>query len=272
MMHKNLSFKTLWLSDLHLGSRNAKTDLALEFLQSTDFETLFLVGDIFDFKIRRGAWYWSNECEEIIKIIGELSRSGVKVVYLPGNHDEEFRAFVGGSIYGIDILNEAEHVTTNNQRFLVTHGDQFEQAATSRSLRDTLGCKLYDVLMTVDRWHYWWLLARGRKHWSLAKSIKLKIPAVRYFFRKFSFAATSHANNRGYDGIICGHTHNPEIAKINDTWYCNTGDWVESCCGLVENADGRLELIHHTGKKLVPSDFCSNSTIREPALYTTTGL
>lgn len=271
-MNKNLSVKTLWLSDLHLGSRNAKTDLVLRFLESTDFETLFLVGDIFDFKIRRGAWHWNRDCEKIITMIGELSRAGVKVVYLPGNHDEKFRAFVDGSIYGIDIVNEAEHVTANNLRFLVTHGDQFEQAATSRSLRDTLGSKLYDVLMTVDRWWFWWLLASGRKHWSLAKSTKLKIPAVRDFFKKFSVAATSHADTRGYDGVICGHTHNPQITRVNNTWYCNTGDWVESCCGLVENTDGRLELIHYTGRKLLTTNFCPNSAVREPALHTTTGL
>lgn len=268
-MKKTLAFKTLWLSDLHLGSRNAKASLVLNFLDSSEFETLFLVGDIFDFKIRRSAWHWSVECENLITKIGELSRAGVKVVYLPGNHDELLRSFADGSIYGIDVVNEAEHITVNNTRFLVTHGDQFEQAAKTSNLRDTLGSYLYDVLMTIDRWCYWWLSASGHQHWSLAKTTKLKIPAVQKFFRKFSKVATSHAGDRGYDGVICGHTHNPEITCINNTWYCNTGDWVESCCGLVENLDGRLELIHYSGKKMVTTQTCSTGALRESTLRAT---
>lgn len=267
-MRKYQSVKTLWLSDLHLGSRNAKAHLVLEFLENIECETLFLVGDIVDFKIKRNAWHWTKDCERIITRFAELSRDGVKVVYLPGNHDSELRLLNGGAIYGIEIVNEAVHVTEDNRRFLVTHGDGFEHNATTRSLSDRIGGHLYDYLMALDRWYCWWLTVTGYGHWSLAKKVKLKIPAVQRFFQKFSAVATAHANDNSYDGVICGHTHNPEITQLHNIWYCNTGDWVESCCALTEDAKGHLELIHYTGHRLTNAQNCKY----EPPLSATTDL
>lgn len=262
-MNKKLDCKTLWLSDLHLGSRNAKACMATNFLDRTTFETLYLVGDIFDFHVKRRSWHWSKDCEDFVSKVKELADRGIDIFYLPGNHDENLRVLNGGSLYGVKLENELTHVTKDNRRFLVTHGDQFELMAKTESPGDRIGECFYDSLMTLDRLYCFYLRAIKRPHWSLAKSIKLKIPRVTAFFYRFGKVATDKAREQGYDGVICGHTHNPIIKRYGNTVYCNTGDWVESCSALIEDHNGQLQLINANGLPLMANDIASSNTPSE---------
>lgn len=262
-MNKKLECRTLWLSDVHLGSRNAKANLVTSFLDKTSFDTLYLVGDIFDFKIKRRSWYWSKDCENFVSRVRELADSGIKVYYLPGNHDDNLRVMNGGSMYGVQLENEVTHVTTDNRRFLVTHGDFFEPLAKTESLTDHIGGCLYDALMTIDRWYCNYLSLLKRPHWSLAKAAKLKIPQVNNFFHRFGKVATDQAKERGHDGVICGHTHDPTIRRYGTTVYCNTGDWVESCSALIEDHTGQLQLVNYEGMPLLANGIKSSNTQSE---------
>lgn len=262
-MNKKLDCKTLWLSDLHLGSRNAKARMATDFLERTSFETLYLVGDIFDFHVKRRSWFWSKDCENFVSKVRELSASGIKVFYLPGNHDENLRVMNGGTLYGIQLENELTHITSDNRRFLVTHGDQFEPLAKSESPGDRIGECFYDTLMTLDRCYCLYLSALKRPHWSLAKFVKHRIPRVNAFFYRFGKVAAEQAKEHGYDGVICGHTHNPIIKRYGNTVYCNTGDWVESCSALIEDHNGQLQLVDGSGLTLIANDNSRSNTHSE---------
>jgi UDP-2,3-diacylglucosamine pyrophosphatase LpxH len=234
--------RTIFISDTHLGTRGCKAELLADFLVHNECETLYLAGDIVDgWQIKR--WYWSEAQDRVVREVLKKVEAGTKVIYVPGNHDEFLREYVGHKAFGIDVVREAIHETAAGLRLLVIHGDQFDGVigcakwlAHVGDRAYTLALRLNDGLHTVRRW-------LGLPYWSLSAYLKRAVKnAVEYVSRYEEIVARA-AKTRGVDGVMCGHIHHAEMRRIGDVLYLNDGDWVESCSALVEDARGNLEIL-----------------------------
>ncbi len=249
--------RTAFISDLHLGSRGCQAEMVLQFLRAHRFERLFLVGDIVDgLKLGRG-WHWPETHTEVVREFLRLARGGTEVIYLPGNHDPALRALPGLAIGGIVVADTYVHELADGRKLLVQHGDQFDSVVVFSRWLTRLGDWAYDRLIamngTVNRVRGWF----GRPYWSLSSYLKLKVKKVMSYVSSFEEWLVAEARERGVDGVVCGHIHKAEIRTIGDLLYCNTGDWVESCTALLEDHDGRLELVEWsrvTAAAPVPSE------------------
>jgi UDP-2,3-diacylglucosamine pyrophosphatase LpxH len=235
--------RTVWLSDVHLGSRDCRVSLVLDFLRRARCETLYLVGDIVDIESLRHAFYWPSSHMEVLQRIMEMSRAGTRVVYLPGNHDDELRAFAGATFGNIEIAREAIHTTRSGRRLLVTHGDQFDAVVRSRSLGVLLGGFACRRLLELNRLVHWVHDLLGRPYWSLAQHLKSRFAPGKRYVERYQRATLDAARAGGVDGVVCGHIHNADIVERDGLIYCNDGDWVESCTALVEDRAGELSLV-----------------------------
>lgn len=244
------NFKAVWMSDLHIGNRNAKCELAIEFLSKIQCETLYLVGDIFDFEKTGFTWHWTQQSSRLIETIKTIASGDTRVVYLPGNHDIELRSYCGETAFGIEVTNDLIHTLPDGRRLLVIHGDSFEPEARDNSKLEAFGGHMYNYLLIVDilcdAWRKW----LGKSHWSLAAWLKLQLPQTRRFIDRFGTVAIDHARKAGCDGVICGHLHHPEMRLVDNIWYCNSGDWVESCSAIVEDQVGNLRLVDYNGAEM----------------------
>jgi UDP-2,3-diacylglucosamine pyrophosphatase LpxH len=237
------SARTVWLSDVHLGSRACRVHVLLDFLRRTPCEQLYLVGDIVDLESLRHSFYWPASHMEVLQTIVRMSREGTRVVYIPGNHDDELRAFAGATYGNIEVAREAIHTTRGGRRLLVTHGDQFDAVVRSRSLGVLLGGFACRRLLELNRFVHWLHDLFGRPYWSLAQHVKSRFgPGMRYIER-YQRATLEAAREAGVDGVVCGHIHNADLTEVDGLVYCNDGDWVESCTALVEDQAGELSLV-----------------------------
>lgn len=239
-----ISARTVWLSDVHLGSRDCRADYLLDFLRRVDCETLYLLGDIIDFWALRRQFLWPAAHYEVLRLIMQKARSGTEVIYVPGNHDEAMREFVGHSFGPVAIRDEACHVTADGRRLLLMHGDCLDIHVQLDWISRRLGDPAYDALMWLNRWCNRSRRLFGLPYWSLAHSIKKRVKNARAAIAAFEHAALVEARRRGFDGVVCGHIHHAEVYARDGLIYCNDGDWVESCTALVESVDGRLEILH----------------------------
>jgi UDP-2,3-diacylglucosamine pyrophosphatase LpxH len=234
--------RTVFLSDIHLGSRDCRARELLEFLASVEVDYLFLVGDVVDLWSLRKSFFWPQEHNEVLRTVLEMAREGTEVTYIPGNHDEELREFCGSVFGNLRIRRRDVHVTADGREFLVLHGDEFDTVVKCSRWLARCGALAYDLTMRVNRFMNAARRMFGLHYWSLAGYLKLRLPnAVRYV-AAFEHAAAQAASQRGLDGIICGHIHRAGIREIDSVLYCNDGDWVESCTALVEDMNGRLSL------------------------------
>jgi UDP-2,3-diacylglucosamine pyrophosphatase LpxH len=234
--------EAIWLSDTHLGSRDCRADLLLDFLRRNESKVLYLVGDIVDIKRMRRSVYWPPEHTEVLRTLLDKSRSGTRVVYIPGNHDDDFRALSGLGFGNIEIVEQIVHRTAHGERLLVLHGDAFDAVIKSGRLTAIVGTLAYGVLLSLNRCAHRLNQVLGRPYWSLAQHVKLRIGnAVRYVDR-FQQACLAAAAEAGVDGIVCGHIHIADIVARDGLVYYNDGDWVESCTALIENAHGRVSI------------------------------
>ena len=237
------AFRTIWVSDTHLGTAGCKAELLLDFLKSTDCETLFLVGDIIDgWQLRKG-WYWPPRHNDIVRCVLKKAKHGTRVIYVPGNHDEAFRDYVGLNLGGIELAPEAIHLTADGRRLLVLHGDEFDGVMRYARWLALLGDNAYTLLLQLNRVLNWVRRKRGLPYWSMSAHLKKKVKNAVQFISSFEEVVAHAAAERGADGIVCGHIHSAEIRQIGDVTYYNDGDWVESCTALVEHSDGRMEII-----------------------------
>jgi UDP-2,3-diacylglucosamine pyrophosphatase LpxH len=237
--------KAAFISDLHLGTRDCHAVELADFLRQVDMEELFLVGDIVDLWSMRRGIYWPASHHEVLRLIVEKARTGTRVVYVPGNHDELARALCGSLLAGVEVHREIVHTTRKGRRLLVLHGDVFDGAVRFSPLLKATGCALYSVALWIS--HYV-NLARGfmgLPRWSLATWIKSRVGDARDYVRRFELAAAHEAARRGFDGIVCGHIHRPQMERIEGVLYCNDGDWVEHCTALIEDRNGELRLWQH---------------------------
>jgi UDP-2,3-diacylglucosamine pyrophosphatase LpxH len=234
--------RAVFLSDIHLGTPDCRTDLLLDFLHTVQMDRLYLVGDIVDLWAMRRGFYWPQSHNNLLRTLLGKARHGSEVICVPGNHDADLREFCGMQFGHIRLQRDAEHVTACGQRLLVTHGDEFDTAVRCSRLLAALGTSMYDVALWLNRRANGVRERLGLPYWSLAGYLKSRIGNAVEYVRRFEQAAAHQARHRGYDGIVCGHIHRPRLATIDGVLYCNDGDWVDSCTALVELRNGELQL------------------------------
>jgi UDP-2,3-diacylglucosamine pyrophosphatase LpxH len=235
--------RTIWISDVHLGSVHSKTQQLLQLLERVQCERLYLVGDIVDLLAMRRRVHWPDSHNKVLRRLMKLSRRKVDVIYVPGNHDHAFRTLVNNELGRIKIRRNCIHETVDGQRLLVTHGDELDYAVRYSRLNRFIGDIAYDLLMSLTRWVNHIRDWTGQPYWSLAKWVKKNAPQAERAIGAYQMAAINLARDKGYDGIICGHLHYPAIFRHQGIVYCNDGDWVENCSALLEDYDGGLRLI-----------------------------
>jgi len=236
-------YRTVFLSDTHLGTRGCRSDFLADFLRRVECEQLFLVGDIVDGWRLRKSWYWDADHDEAIRLILQMARNGTEVTYIPGNHDEMFRDWLGMEFAGVKLVNEAVHVAADGRRFLVIHGDQFDSVVRYAKFLAHLGDWAYDWALTLNRVFNAGRRRLGYPYWSLSQWLKRQVKEAVKAIDRFETALAQEARRRGLDGVVCGHIHHAEMREVQGVLYMNDGDWVESCTALVEHADGRFELV-----------------------------
>jgi UDP-2,3-diacylglucosamine pyrophosphatase LpxH len=238
-------YRTVFISDVHLGTRGCRSDFLADFLRRVHCDKLFLVGDIIDGWRLRKSWYWDDSHNEVLRLILRHARAGTEVTYIPGNHDELFRDWLapGLEIAGIRLRKEAVHTTADSRRLLVMHGDEFDSVVRYARFLALLGDGAYDLALWANRWFNALRRRFGYPYWSLSAWLKRQVKEAVKAIDRFETALAAEARRRGLDGVVCGHIHHAEMREVQGIMYMNDGDWVESCTALVEHHDGRLELI-----------------------------
>ncbi len=236
-------YRSIWISDVHLGTAGCQATQLLDFLRHAESDYLYLVGDIVDGWQLRKRWFWHQSHNDVVQKVLRKARKGTEVVYIPGNHDEAARHYLGIALGGIRILEEVVHVTADGKRLLVTHGDLFDGVVQCARWLALLGDAAYTVALRINR-HFNTVRARlGMPYWSLSQFLKHKVKNAVSYIGAFEKALAQEAQRRGLDGVICGHIHKAEIREIDGILYCNDGDWVESLTALAETYDGKLHII-----------------------------
>jgi UDP-2,3-diacylglucosamine pyrophosphatase LpxH len=236
-------YRAIWISDIHLGTRDCKADFLLDFLKHNESEYLYLVGDIVDGWRLRRSWYWNQSHNDVIQKLLRKARKGTQVYYVPGNHDEWLRDYVDLQLGGVMLVDEALHTTVDGRRLLILHGDAFDGVVRYARWMAMLGDWAYNNALRLN---YYFNLARrklGYPYWSLSAYLKNKVKNAVEYVSNFETAVAAEARRREVDGVVCGHIHHAQIREIDGVLYCNDGDWVESCTALVEHFDGRLEIV-----------------------------
>ena len=240
-----LRVRTVWISDLHLGTPGCQAHALLEFLRNVECETLYLVGDIIDGWALRRSWYWPQAHNDVVQKILRKARKGTRVVFVPGNHDEFARKYLDHSFGGVEVIGECTHVTADGRRLWVTHGDMFDGVIQCAKWLAYAGDIAYEVTLKVNSWYNRARSRLGLGYWSLSRYLKLKVKRAVSYVSEFENAVAREARRRGAHGVVCGHIHHAEIREIDGVLYCNDGDWVESLTALVEHPDGRLEILDY---------------------------
>lgn len=239
-----LNCRTLFLSDIHLGCKNCQAGFLLNFLKNCHVDTIYLLGDIVDLWAMKKQVFWQVQQNQVVRQLLKMAEQGTTIVYIPGNHDEALRLYAGKSFGNISIQLRSQHTTLQGKRLLLLHGDEFDKQVQLAHWHRRLGDHLYDALLFLNRWSNRFRRLRRRPYFSLAAYIKKKVPGAQQAIARYRSAAIARAKRGGYDGIVCGHIHHPEITMQDDILYCNNGDWIDSCTALVEQRDGSLALYH----------------------------
>ncbi|MBL8660741.1 MAG: UDP-2,3-diacylglucosamine diphosphatase [Rhodospirillales bacterium] len=236
-------YRSIWISDIHLGTRGCKSDLLLDFLRCTESDYLYLVGDIFDIWRMRKTWYWHQQHNDVVQKILRKARKGTRVILIPGNHDESLRDFAGHRFGRVAVLRDAIHKTADGRRFLVIHGDQFDAIVKYAKWLALVGDNAYSLALKLNLWFNVVRRKLGFPYWSLSQFLKHKVKNAVEYISNYEKAVVAEARLRGADGVICGHIHSADIRDYDGIVYCNDGDWVESCTALVEQHDGQLSIV-----------------------------
>ena len=244
--------RSIFLSDIHLGTKACQASHLLDFLKEYTSEHVFLLGDIVDlWAMRRGGVYWTPAQNTFVQKMLRRSHHGEKVIFIPGNHDEAMREYVGSTFGDVKVLHEHIHTAADGRRYLLIHGDEFDQVTLHHKWVAIFGDMAYNLLVNLNIYLSW--LRRTFKisgYWSLAGYAKRKVKTAVNFIFDFEDSVIRHARERDLDGAICGHIHWPMIKQVDGMTYINCGDWVDSCTAIVEHLDGRMELIHWKGSTL----------------------
>ncbi|WP_324828983.1 UDP-2,3-diacylglucosamine diphosphatase [Qipengyuania zhejiangensis] len=241
-------FRTIWISDIHLGTKGCNAGLLIDFLDHTDSDTMYLVGDIIDGWRLKKKFYWPPEHNDIVWRILKRARRGTRIVYIPGNHDEMVRPFCGMNFGGVEILRAAFHDTADGRRLMVLHGDEFDTIMLAHRWLAFVGDAAYHLMMRLNNWVAIVRNRLGLPYWSISRAAKHKVKNAVEFISKYEEVVARAAGERGADGVVCGHIHTAEFRAFTQDGrrveYWNDGDWVEGCNALVEHFDGTMEILH----------------------------
>ena len=243
-----LRVRTVWISDLHLGTPGCQAEALLDFLRDVECDTLYLVGDIIDGWQLRRQWYWPQTHNDVVQKLLRKARKGTRVVFVPGNHDEFARKYLGHNFGGIDVVEECVHELADGRRLWVTHGDLFDGVIQHAKWLAYLGDHAYEFTLKLNRYLNSCRARLGLPYWSLSRYLKFKVKRAVSYVGDFEAAVAREARARGLQGVVCGHIHHAEMRTIDGVLYCNDGDWVESLTALVEHVDGRLALIDRSDR------------------------
>jgi len=236
--------RSIFLSDIHLGTRACQAGRLLDFLREHESDHLYLVGDIVDFWAMTRSVSWSAEQNTVVQKVLKRARHKVNVVYVPGNHDEALREHDGISLGDIRVIKDCEHVAADGRRYLVIHGDAFDQVTKYHRWLAVLGDQTYELLVRLNGALSWVRRTLGiAGYWSLAGYAKRRVKTAVSFVFDFEDSVVRYARERDFDGVICGHVHCAAIKEIEGLTYVNCGDWVDSCTAILEHSDGSLELV-----------------------------
>jgi len=259
------TYRSIFVSDVHLGTKDCQADRLNNFLKHNSCDTLYLVGDIIDaWKIQQNKWRWKQSHTNVVRRVLGHAKRGTRVIFIAGNHDEFLRPMIpyGFSFGLIEIHNQTEHIGADGKHYLVVHGDLFDGITRLAPWIAFLGDKAYDFVLTLNNKFNWIRRRMGFGYFSLSRYLKYKVKKAVDFVFKFEENLANYCKKRGFDGVICGHIHHAEIKEINGVAYMNDGDWVESCTALVEHWDGRWEIVTWTREK-DNVDIDTNSSSRE---------
>ena len=248
-MHKLATtrhFRTLFLSDVHLGSKAAQAEMLVDFLRHHDAEKIYLVGDIVDGWRLKRSWHWPQSHNDVVQKLLRKARKGAEIVYVPGNRDEFLRSFLGQHFGGVEVKRNDIHVTADGRRFLVMHGDEFDVVVRNARLLAYLGDWAYDAAIAINVVFNFVRRKLGFPYWSISAWAKMKVKNAVNFIGTFEQALADEAAKRDCDGVICGHIHHAQLTTHSGIEYVNTDDWVESCTAIAERHDGSFELIRWT--------------------------
>jgi UDP-2,3-diacylglucosamine pyrophosphatase LpxH len=236
-------YRTIFVSDIHLGTRGCKAAYLLDFLRHNESETLYLVGDIIDGWAMKKAMYWPQSHNDVVQKVLRKARKGTRVVYIPGNHDEAGRQFVGLDFGEVAIREDAVHTLADGRRLWVVHGDFADGVMLHARWLAYVGDALYDFVLWLNNHFNRVRVKLGLPYWSLSQYLKHRVKNAVSFITGFEQLLLREARRRGYDGVVCGHIHKAEIREVDGLLYCNDGDWVESLTALVETFEGELSIV-----------------------------
>lgn len=239
-------FRTIWISDVHLGTKHTRAEDLLSFLKSVESEQLYLVGDIFDGWALARNWFWKQSHNDVVQKLLRKGRKGTRMVYIPGNHDEFARDYVGLRFGEILVERECIHTLADGRQLLVLHGDEFDGIIRYAKWLQILGAIAYGFALGLNSVYNKARQAMGQPYWSLSAYLKKRTKQALQYIDDFEQLVADRASKEGVDGVVCGHIHQAEMREIEGIQYLNTGDWVESCTALVEHMDGRLEILDWT--------------------------
>ncbi len=242
-------FRTLFISDVHLGKRGCQADLLVDFLRYHDADTIYLIGDIIDGWALKGGWYWPQSHNDVIQKLLRKVRKGSKMIFVPGNHDEFARSYLGMNFGGVDVEDSVIHEMATGKRFLIIHGDQFDIVVSHAKWLALLGDWAYEAALFSNLWFNKLRRALGFPYWSFSAWAKLKVKDAVNFIGSFEKTLADEARRREADGVVCGHIHHATIRDIEGITYVNCGDFVESCTAIAEHDDGRLEILNWQQKR-----------------------
>ena len=240
-------YRTGWISDVHLGTKGSNAGALINFLRDTEFETLYLVGDLIDIWALRRGIYWPQDHNDVIQKLLRKGRKGTEIIYIIGNHDEFLREYIAEHQFlmgNIAVLDEATHVTKTGDRLWIIHGDAFDGVTRHHRWVALLGDAGYTFLLWSNGWFNQLRRLLHLPYWSLSAAIKHKVKQAVNFVYDFEHTVAREAGKRGYDGVVCGHIHQAQKSLIDGINYYNCGDWVESCTALAEDEHGEIHILH----------------------------
>jgi UDP-2,3-diacylglucosamine pyrophosphatase LpxH len=240
---ENHRYRTVWISDVHLGTRGSQANELLRFLKAVDFEKLYIVGDFIDVWQLRRSKRWPQDHNDVVQKLLRKARKGCPVIYIPGNHDDFCSKYLG--TYGnVSIVKQDVHTTADGRRLVVMHGHEFDCVTLHAEWLSRIGDVGYTFLLSINGWLNWCRRLLGRPNWSLSAYIKARVKNAVNFIGNFEKSVSHYAELHSCEGIVCGHIHTPSIRRMQETDYYNTGDWVESCTALVEDYEGNIRLLY----------------------------
>lgn len=237
-------YRSVFISDVHLGTSDCQAELLLEFLERIECDNLYLVGDIFDLWKIKQSLYWSEMKNQILSNVFEKANQGTRVVYVPGNHDELLRGYLDNTINGVEIMEETIHETADGRKLLVLHGDIFDELIRNMDWLEDFADNMYCFIMFLNRIYNRCRKMFGYNYWSFATFIKVQFKEARKYIEKFEQTALKEGEHRDVDGVVCGHIHRPNLIERDGMTYYNTGDWVEHCSAMVEDEKGEMRLLY----------------------------